>query len=62
MQGQDGAPKLFRFGPFELNAPTGELRRNGVRVRLPDQSCTVLIALLQRPGDLVSREELQQLL
>jgi len=33
-----------------------------VRVRLPDQSCIVLIALLQRPGDLVSREELQQLL
>ena len=62
MPAQYGAPKLFRFGPFELNARTGELRRNGVRVRLPDQSCAVLVALLQRPGDLVSREELQQLL
>jgi Tol biopolymer transport system component/DNA-binding winged helix-turn-helix (wHTH) protein len=62
MHRQEAAPKLFRFGPFELNSHTGELRRNGVRVRLPDQSCTVLTALLQRPGNLVSREELHQLL
>ena len=52
--------KFFRFGPFELNSQTGELRRNGVRVRLPDQSCKVLLALLERPGELVTREELQQ--
>ena len=60
MHPPDAAIELFRFGPFELNAKTGELRRNGVRVRLPDQSCTVLLALLRRPGEMVSREDLQQ--
>jgi DNA-binding winged helix-turn-helix (wHTH) protein len=52
--------KLFRFGPFELNSQTGELRRHGVRVRLPEQSCKVLLALLENPGELVTREDLQQ--
>jgi Tol biopolymer transport system component/DNA-binding winged helix-turn-helix (wHTH) protein len=56
----DIGAKIFRFGAFELNSQTGELRKHGVRVRLPDQSCRILIALLQRPGHLVSREELRQ--
>jgi Tol biopolymer transport system component/DNA-binding winged helix-turn-helix (wHTH) protein len=60
MHPPDAAIALFRFGPFELNAKTGELRRNGVRVRLPDQSCSVLLALLRCPGEMVSREDLQQ--
>src|SRR3954469_18586397 len=52
--------RVIRFGPFELNPQTGELRKCGVRVRLPEQSAKVLVALLERPGELLTREELQQ--
>src|SRR4051812_45546503 len=55
-----GAGRLVRFGPFELNPQTGELRKCGVRVRLPEQSAKGLVALLQRPSELVTREELRQ--
>ena len=50
---------LVRFGVFELDLRTGELRKSGVRVHLPDQPFQVLKALLERPGDLVSRDELR---
>jgi TolB-like protein/DNA-binding winged helix-turn-helix (wHTH) protein/tetratricopeptide (TPR) repeat protein len=53
---------LFRFGVFELDAQSGELRRHGLKIRLPDQSFQILRALLMRPGELVTREELRQLL
>jgi Tol biopolymer transport system component/DNA-binding winged helix-turn-helix (wHTH) protein len=46
------------FGPFEVNAPSGELFKHGTRVRLSKQPFRVLLALLTRPGDLVTREEL----
>lgn len=49
-----------RFGLFELNLRTGELRKSGVRVRLAGQPLTVLERLVERPGDLVSREELRR--
>ena len=48
------------FGPFEANLITGELRRDGLRVGLQQQPFKVLAALLERPGDLVTREELRQ--
>jgi DNA-binding winged helix-turn-helix (wHTH) protein/Tol biopolymer transport system component len=48
-----------RFGPFELDARTGELRRGDVRLRVPDQSIRILRALLERAGDVVTREELR---
>jgi cholera toxin transcriptional activator len=48
----------FRFGVFEANVRTGELRKHGIRLRLPDQPFAVLVALLERPGELVTREEL----
>lgn len=51
---------VVRFGAFELDLRTGELRKSGVRVSLPDQPFQVLKALLDRPGDLVTREELRQ--
>jgi DNA-binding winged helix-turn-helix (wHTH) protein len=51
---------LFRFGAFELDASTGELRKHGVRLRLPDQPFRVLIALLEHPHELVTREELHK--
>lgn len=49
-----------RFGPFEFNLNTGELRKHGVRIKLPDQSAEILAALLERPGQLISREELRE--
>src|SRR4051812_37436951 len=54
------APGCLRFGIFEANLRTGELRKRGVRVRLQEQPFQVLAALLARPGDLVTREELQR--
>jgi DNA-binding winged helix-turn-helix (wHTH) protein len=50
----------FRFGAFVLDVRTGELRKGSTRLRIPDQSIEVLKALLERPGELVTREELRQ--
>ena len=50
--------RRFRFGGFELDPRTGELVREGKRVRLHDQPLQVLLALLEHPGQLVTREEL----
>jgi len=52
--------KVIRFGVFEVDLRTEELRKQGVRIRLPSQSFQVLEALLLRPGELVTREELKQ--
>jgi len=49
-----------RFGVFELNPCTGELRKHGVRIKLQDQPFAVLLVLLEKPGQLITREELQQ--
>ena len=49
-----------RFGPFELDLRSGELKRQGRRVRLQDQPLLVLQALLERPGELVTREDLHR--
>lgn len=46
------------FGPFEVNAPSGELFKHGTRVRLSKQPFQILLALLAQPGDLVTREQL----
>jgi Tol biopolymer transport system component/DNA-binding winged helix-turn-helix (wHTH) protein len=51
--------RSIRFGPFEANLRTEELRRDGVRIKLPQQSFRVLALLLERPGELVTREEIQ---
>jgi TolB-like protein/DNA-binding winged helix-turn-helix (wHTH) protein/Tfp pilus assembly protein PilF len=49
----------IRFGVFEIRRDARELRKHGVRIRLEDQPFELLIALLDRPGDLVTRSELQ---
>ncbi len=51
---------VIRFGVFEVDAAARELRRRGVRVRLQEQPFRVLEALLERPGEVVTREELRQ--
>jgi DNA-binding winged helix-turn-helix (wHTH) protein len=53
---------VLSFGPFEADLQTQELKKQGVLLRLPGQSFQILAILLQRPGKLVSREELQQAL
>jgi DNA-binding winged helix-turn-helix (wHTH) protein/tetratricopeptide (TPR) repeat protein len=50
---------ILRFGTFEVDVRAGELRKQGQRVKLQDQPLQVLAVLLQRPGDVVTREELR---
>jgi DNA-binding winged helix-turn-helix (wHTH) protein len=47
----------LRFGPFVIERGSRELRKSGTRIRLPKQSVEILLALLERPGQVVSREE-----
>jgi len=49
-----------RFGAFTLDLRSGELRKGPTRLKVPDQSLEILKALVERPGQLVTREELQQ--
>jgi Tol biopolymer transport system component/DNA-binding winged helix-turn-helix (wHTH) protein len=56
------AQTIIRFGPFEADLRTQELRKNASRLRLPIQSFQILKMLLERPGELVTRNELQQAL
>ena len=50
----------YRFGPFELDAETGELRKHGVRIRLQNQPFQVLRTLVERADQVVGREDLRQ--
>src|SRR6266566_617826 len=50
---------ILRFGVFEVDVRAGEVRRQGVRVKLQEQPFQVLTILVQRPGDVVTREELR---
>lgn len=56
---RDPANPIRRFGVFETNSVTGELTRNGLKQKLQDQPFRILAMLLDRPGELVTREELQ---
>src|SRR5262249_1019198 len=51
---------IRRFSVFELDLRTGELRKNGMRLRLQEQPFQVLAMLLERPGGLVTRDDLRQ--
>jgi TolB-like protein/DNA-binding winged helix-turn-helix (wHTH) protein/Tfp pilus assembly protein PilF len=51
--------RVLRFGVFQVNLAARELRKHGVRIRLPGQPFRVLSILLERPGQVVSREEMQ---
>lgn len=54
------SPAVVRFGVFELDVASGVLRKAGVRLSLQTQPLQVLTALLERPGAIVTREELRQ--
>jgi eukaryotic-like serine/threonine-protein kinase len=51
--------EVLRFGTFEVDVRAGELRKQGVRIKLQEQPLRVLTILLQRPGEVVTREELR---
>src|SRR5580693_1208399 len=50
----------YRFGPFELNTGEEALARNGTRVRVQDLPYRLLVMLLERPGEIITREEVRQ--
>src|SRR2546430_7323780 len=50
---------ILRFGVFEVDVRSGELRKQGVRIKLQEQPFHVLAVLLQRPGEVVTREQLR---
>jgi TolB-like protein/DNA-binding winged helix-turn-helix (wHTH) protein len=52
--------QLIRFGSFELDLPSGELRRNGAKVKLQEQPLQILQVLLQHSGRVISREDLRK--
>src|SRR5262245_12541961 len=56
----DTTPRVLRFGVFELDRRSGELRREGLRVRLQEQPLRILEALLDARGEPVTREALRQ--
>ena len=62
MQPSPRSSNAIRFGLFEADLSSGELRKRGRKIALQDQPFQVLALLLQRPGELVSREEFQQAL
>src|SRR5512134_2104620 len=53
-------PDVVCFGPFELDARTGELRKRGKRIRLAPQPASLLTLLATRPGQLVTRDEIRR--
>jgi Tol biopolymer transport system component/DNA-binding winged helix-turn-helix (wHTH) protein len=59
---QEKTASRFCFGLYEADSESGELRKSGIRIRLQAQPFRVLISLLERPGEVVTREEIQQLL
>jgi len=53
-------PRTVRFGSFEVSFPSREVRKHGVRVKLPGQPFDILAILLEHAGEVVTREELRQ--
>src|ERR1700722_11688528 len=60
MSGTSAKVARYRFGPFDLDPNEGTLSRNGVRVRLQDLPYRLLLMLVERPGEIVTREEVRQ--
>lgn len=51
--------KILRFGVFEVDPRAGELRKHGLRLKLPEQPLQILIVLLEKPGEIITRDELR---
>jgi TolB-like protein/DNA-binding winged helix-turn-helix (wHTH) protein len=59
MPPQSQLPRVVRFGTFEVDVPAGELRKNGIKLKLQEQPFQVLCMLLEHPGEVVTREDLR---
>jgi len=57
--GTTASTRIIRFGVFEVDLNAAELRKSGLRVKLPEQPFQILTVLLEKPGELVTREELR---
>ena len=55
-----GEKQAVRFGPFQLDTQCGQLRKDGVGLKLQGQPIQILEILLEKPGQLVTREEIRQ--
>jgi DNA-binding winged helix-turn-helix (wHTH) protein/WD40 repeat protein len=53
------SPPIVKFGAFEVNLRSGELRRHGIRIKLQRQPYQILVMLLEKPGEVISREEIR---
>ena len=62
MAGVHSGRATIRFGVFEADFRAGELRKRGVKIKLQEQPLQILQMLLQHPGEVVTRDELQQLM
>jgi DNA-binding winged helix-turn-helix (wHTH) protein len=51
---------VVRFGVFEVNLPSGELRKHGLLIHVPGQPFKILALLLERPGEVVTRDQLRK--
>ena len=60
VKASSSVPPTLRFGVFELDPKAGELRKKGMKIRLQGQPVEILVMLLERPGETVTREELQE--
>lgn len=60
MDSSPSRPPRYRFGPFELDPGEETLARNGTRVKVQDLPYRLLVLLLERPGEIVTREEVRQ--
>jgi DNA-binding winged helix-turn-helix (wHTH) protein/tetratricopeptide (TPR) repeat protein len=60
MSDSNSRPRQFHFSVFEVDLRTGELRKQGLKVKLHGQPFQVLAMLLERPGELVTREEIRE--
>ncbi|HLK21842.1 MAG TPA: winged helix-turn-helix domain-containing protein, partial [Bryobacteraceae bacterium] len=55
-----GNSRIVRFGVFEADLDAGELRKHGLRIRVPEQAFQVLSMLVERGGEIVTRAELRE--
>jgi DNA-binding winged helix-turn-helix (wHTH) protein len=61
--GQSADPhRILCFGAFEVDVASGELRRQGLKIKLQDQPFRLLVLLVDRAGDVVTREEVRETL
>ena len=59
MPSSAASTRIYRFGVFEVDLKASELRKNGLRLKLPEQPFQILAVLLERPGEIITRDELR---